>query len=439
MKSLETLLTGSPYQAYAYAYPHKSAYRPMPPRPMSEVWGEEDQSALFLYMHVPFCEMRCGFCNLFTMAKPKDELARTYVGALERQARAVRAALGDEARFARMAIGGGTPTQLDIDGLRMLFDIAEDIMGARPQEIPVSCELSPETTTQEKLELLHARGVTRVSIGVQSFLEQETKGARRPQDPEVLDRALRMIDAMDFEVFNLDLIYGLAHQTAESWRRSLERALTYNPEEIYLYPLYVRPLTGLGNSRKSWDDVRLERYREGRAFLLEHGFEQASMRMFRRVGRETTPGPVYCCQADGMVGLGAGARSYTRGLHYSTDYAVGRRGVVSIIEDYVDRTEERFGEVDYGFALDAEEQRRRWAMSYVLSEQGLDLEAYGAHFGTDAREDFPEIAEIERLALGSWDDGVLRLNAHGVERSDVIGPWLGSGRVDALTEEFELR
>jgi oxygen-independent coproporphyrinogen-3 oxidase len=88
------IATTSPYVAYAYSYPHKTAYRPLsPPRPLSRVWADEATDALFLYLHVPFCEMRCGFCNLFTTANPRDDVAAAYVEAAIRQAAVVRAAL----------------------------------------------------------------------------------------------------------------------------------------------------------------------------------------------------------------------------------------------------------------------------------------------------------------------------------------------------------
>ena len=100
---------GSPFQAYSYSYPHKTAYRDLePPRNLAEVWAAENRQALFLYFHIPFCEMRCGFCNLYTVANPRDELVRDYLDALRRQARVMDEILGERA-VARMAIGGGTP------------------------------------------------------------------------------------------------------------------------------------------------------------------------------------------------------------------------------------------------------------------------------------------------------------------------------------------
>src|ERR1700677_239177 len=96
MTRLEQMLQGSPYQGYAYAYPHKTAYRRLPEAvPLRAVWARERRDSLFLYLHVPFCEMRCGFCNLFTQAKPKEGLADKYLAALRREAEQIRHELGE--------------------------------------------------------------------------------------------------------------------------------------------------------------------------------------------------------------------------------------------------------------------------------------------------------------------------------------------------------
>ena len=115
------LLRGTPYVAYAYSYPHKTAYRPLnPPVPLEAVWEGEGVSRLFGYIHIPFCEMRCGFCNLFTTARPPTEQVQTYLDALARHMDAVAAAVPHR-NFARYAIGGGTPTYLDAAELDCLF------------------------------------------------------------------------------------------------------------------------------------------------------------------------------------------------------------------------------------------------------------------------------------------------------------------------------
>jgi len=429
-------LRGGPYQGYVYAYPHKTAYRRLdPPRPLAEVWAAEPRSGLFLYVHVPFCTMRCGFCNLFTTPKPRSGLAALYLDALRRQAEAVRAAL-PEPHFARCAVGGGTPTYLDEDELADLFDVAERVMGADLRAAPTGVEVSPDTLTAGKTQLLRSRGVRRVSIGIQSFIEKETADSGRPQSRREVDAALTLLAGGAFPTVNVDLIYGLPGQTVATWLYSLRQALDFAPDELYLYPLYVRPLTGLGRQRHGTDDIRPACYRAGRELLLAAGYEQVSMRMFRRPGA-AEGGPAYCCQEDGMVGLGCGARSYTRGLHYALDYAVAPRGVRAILADYLSRGDADFAAADRGFVLDAGEQRRRYLLQSILNADGLDAARYAARFGTDPADDFADLRAFADLGLLEHEGGWWRPTAAGLGWSDAIGPWFFSERVRALMAGYE--
>ena len=431
-------LDGSPYQAYSYSYPHKTSYGPLdPPASLRDLWVDERRGSLFLYIHVPFCGMRCGFCNLFTRAGADEATITRYLDALRREAETVRETLG-EAAFARFAIGGGTPTYLDLSGLAALFDVADRIMGLDLAAVPTSVEVSPGTVDAEKLALLTGHGVDRISIGVESFDESEAAAVYRPQASAEVHRALRAIREAGPRTLNIDLIYGLPGQTVESWLRSLDEALRYEPEELYLYPLYVRPLTGLGRSGRSWDDLRLTCYREARDRLLDLGYEQASMRMFRRPGTAET-GPLYCCQDDGMVGLGCGARSYTRALHYSTEYAVGARGVRALIDAYSAREAGSFAVAGYGRRLDGEEQRRRFVIQSILPCSGLSMADYARRFRSEATDDLPELLALEELGLAERRGDVLALNARGIERSDAIGPWLYSEAVRRAMEAYEWR
>ncbi len=444
---LDALMAGTPYLSYSYAYPHKTAYRPLEPAvPLSDVWANERKDALFLYFHIPFCEMRCGFCNLFTTPNPPEETEALYLDALERQARQVREALGDEVIFARMALGGGTPTYLSAAGLTRVFDIAQNLFGADAARIPVSVESSPRTAVEGdgpcRLRLLAERGVDRVSIGIQSFHEAETAAIGRAQKPALVEAALTAIRDAGIPTLNIDLMYGLPGQTAETWEQSLRAALRYRPEELYLYPLYVRPLTGMGKSGRAWDDQRRDLYQQACDLLGAEGYEQVSMRMFRaaHAPAETKgDGPVYCCQEDGMVGLGCGARSYTQGLQYSSEYAVGRAGVKSIIADYIGRSDTDFAHADYGVRLAPDEQRRRYILYTLLTNDGVDLRAYTRRFGTDLLTDLPQLTELEMRGLSQPIETHLRLTTSGISLSDVIGPWLYSPSARARMETFTLR
>lgn len=434
---LAELLKGSPYAAYAYSYPHKTAYRPLEPAvSLTETWQNERRDALFLYLHLPFCEMRCGFCNLFTTIERQNSEHEKYLAQLEIEMERVAGSLGPSA-FSRMAIGGGTPTILAPELLGKLFDLAAQNFGVSPLQIPTSVETSPQTATPERLAILRERGVSRVSIGIQSFVESEARAAGRPQNRSEIETALENLKAADFPILNLDLMYGLPDQTAQTWLESLRRALECSPGEIYLYPLYVRPLTGLDKRGLESGENRLALYRAGRDFLRENGFHQVSMRMFSRL--ETQNAPLYCCQQDGMVGVGCGARSYTQNLHYSGEYAVSANGVRAILADYQARPAASFDWANYGFWLDETEQKRRFLIQSLLQTEGLNLATYRARFESHALEDVPQLAELEALNLARETGDFLRLNDSGMERADTIGPWLSSAKVIKKMVEFALR
>lgn len=436
-----------PYQDYVYAYPHKTSYRPLPDRPaLRDLWRAEPKDALALYLHIPFCEVRCGFCNLFTRVGAPGDLTTRYLDALDRQAGAVREALGEDGpvRFAAAAFGGGTPTFLQAAELERLCDIAEHRMGAPLGRVPLSVETSPATATADRLAVLAARGATRISLGVQSFAEDEARAAVRPQRRSDVDAALGRIRDTGVPVLNIDLIYGIDGQTPASWRASLDAALAWRPEELYLYPLYVRPLTGLSGRTAvedpAWDAQRLNLYRQGRDHLLEAGYRQTSMRMFQRAD-VTAQGPVdHACQTDGMIGLGCGARSYTSGLHYSFDYAVGMPQVRAIIDDYTATRD--FDTALHGRRIDSDEARRRHLLQSLLQADGLPVDDYRARFGTTPQDDYP--AELADFAGRGWLDAsaspdLLRLSPEGLAHSDAVGPALFSARVRADMTAHQVR
>ncbi|MFE2497026.1 STM4012 family radical SAM protein [Streptomyces scopuliridis] len=460
---MSTTLAPRPYESYVYAYPHKTAYRPLEDRPaLRGLWAGERKDALSLYLHIPFCEVRCGFCNLFTRIGAPDELTTRYLDALDRQATAVRDALAeaeaeteaeaeaeagadtDAIRFAAAAFGGGTPTYLDADELDRLCDIAEKRMGADLRAVPLSVETSPATATADRLAVLAERGATRLSIGVQSFVDAEAKAAVRPQRRAEVEAALGRVRDARIPVLNIDLIYGIDGQTEASWRHSLDAALAWRPEELYLYPLYVRPLTGLGRlgagGDSAWDDQRLRLYRQGRDQLLAHGYEQMSMRMFRRpdIPFQDAGPDDYACQTDGMIGLGCGARSYTSALHYSFDYAVDMREIRTIIDTYT--TTEDFSRAEVGRRIDDGEARRRHLLQSLLQAGGMAEADYHERFGSGPAEDFP--AELTRFAALGWLDesaptGLLRLSPEGLAYSDALGPALFSPAVRASMAAYE--
>ena len=444
--ALSALLHETPYQSYSYSYPHKSAYANLEQAvELTEAWKDEDQSALFSYIHIPFCEFRCGFCNLFTISAPPSDLQQRYVDTLINQIKTTRESL-PVAKFARFAMGGGTPSYLSRDQLEQILLAVQDSLNIDLSSIPACVEISPDTINRDKLTVLKAFHVDRISMGVQSFVENETLSLCRPQNNQHVFAAIELLRKLEFPIINLDLIYGIDGQSIDSWMHSVRTAAALNVEELYLYPLYVRPLTGLHKiglkfapSHPSTDDLRPSMYVAARDYLLDKGYQQISMRMFRAPHVNNPEGPIYSCQNDGMLGLGSGARSYTKRLHYSGRYSVTRKSSRSIVNEYCENIASNFRRIEYGFILNGEEQRRRYVIQSLLLVEGLDKKAYLHRFGTSPTQDLPQLQQLLKLGLAKEERQLFCLTNEGIARSDSIGPWLASSNVQQRMRQFELK
>ena len=304
MRSLAERMNDDQFAGYAYAYPHKTSYRRLEPRvPLSDAWRREEKNALFLYVHLPFCEMRCGFCNLFTAVRPGRQFVSQTLDAIDRQSQVAAREIRPE-QISQVAVGGGTPSLLSVEELERLFRRLSATWPIDWNTAGVSFEVSPATIHTEKLSLLRERGVDRISIGVQSFSADDLKSLGRSQSDRDVEAAIAAIQNARFPVFNLDLIYGSDGQTEQRWLQTIQRALAAAPDELYLYPLYIREATGLGRTGKSPTTRRRELFLAARHALLSAGYCQQSMRHFRR--RDVASATDYCCQEDGMIGLGPG-------------------------------------------------------------------------------------------------------------------------------------
>jgi oxygen-independent coproporphyrinogen-3 oxidase len=318
-----------------------------------------------------------------------------------------------------------------------------ETLGVHPDKTNGCIEASPETLDAEKVGVLRELGFQRLSLGVQSFVAEELRHVNR-RFPFAQNRvAVDLVDAANFPEFNIDLIYGLPGQTAATWRRSLDEATASQATSLFLYPLYVRPLTGLDRNTDrppsptpaqmaALYDVALEQ-------LAAAGFRQVTMRQFRRIGR--VPGQEsedeYTCQSDGTVGLGAGARSYTRRLHYSTPWKMVARNIRRVVGDYCADLESGQFQVRHGFELDDDEQQRRFTILSLLYD-GLRWRDFSATFQQDARTRFA--AEWEALSCEdcvTLDATAVRLTARGLRHADIVGQLFFSSRVRHLVNSFE--
>lgn len=416
----------SRYVSYMYSYPHKTAYRTLtPPVSLSPYLERLEGREASLYFHIPFCAHKCGYCNLFSQQCCDAERISLYLHTMRRQAEQLSVA-AQGLKFTSFAVGGGTPLILDEGQLEELFCLAE-LFGVHPSRVFTSVETSPEYTQKSVLRQLRARGVERLSMGVQSFNETELKKLKRRPGLGTVVGALENIVEVGFPQFNLDLIYGIEGQTVESFMRSLNTALTYRPNELFIYPLYVRPGTRI--NVRSTDDIGYAIYKSARELLVGQGFVQTSMRRFVR--RETTE-TEFSCGDEVMLSCGAGGRSYLGNLHYATPYAVRQQAIADEIDHYIRTTD--FMTAANGFLLSTEEMQIRFIIKNLMYHRGVDLAEYEKRFGEkpdrNLFREFTDRGWIEETGR------IVRLTEEGMAYSDYIGQAFISPVVRKLMSEY---
>jgi putative oxygen-independent coproporphyrinogen III oxidase len=271
-----------------------------------------------LYVHVPFCLTRCGYCD-FNAYADLGHLAERYVGAL--RAEADRAATEwDGVRFASIYLGGGTPTTLEpavLEGLlrhlRERFDVSS--------EAEVTTEANPDTVDEGSLAALRSAGVTRVSLGVQSFDPFVLEVLERVHPPESARRAYRAARTARFESVNLDLIYGAFGETVASWERTLREAVALGPDHLSCYALTVEPSTPLGRKVSLGlvpppdPDLQADLYDLTCDVLADAGYRHYEVSNWARPGHECLHNLGYWRQSP-YLGLGAGAHSHREGRRW---------------------------------------------------------------------------------------------------------------------------
>jgi oxygen-independent coproporphyrinogen-3 oxidase len=263
------------------------------------------------YIHVPFCAHHCGYCD-FAVAAGQDQLRDLYVDALS----AELATLGEPRPVQTLFIGGGTPTYLEPRQLdRLLTELNHWLPLVGPAEFSV--ESTPDSLNEERVAILARHGVTRVSIGAQSFHPQLLQVLERRHVPDEVARAVACTRRFIPEI-TLDLIFGVPGQTLANWDSDLRRALDLAPDHMSTYGLTYEKGTRLWKQRQRGDvrpldeETELALYCHAMDTLTAAGFEQYEISNFARPGRRCRHNEVYWAN-EAYYGFGVGAARYLQG------------------------------------------------------------------------------------------------------------------------------
>ncbi|HBU68869.1 MAG TPA: coproporphyrinogen III oxidase [Elusimicrobia bacterium] len=282
---------------------------------------------LGLYVHVPFCRRKCGYCDFYSIVRD-EELVKKYIAAVGREA-AEYADIAPGTVFA----GGGTPSMLSAEEITDLFNgIFSSLDKRLVKEWTVEC--NPESLDKDKLLAMKSCGVNRLSIGIQSFNDDELRYLGRVHDSEQAIRAYNLARERGFNNISCDLIYGLPGQDKDLWKRNLSAAVKLGFEHISIYPLTVEPGTALFEKALTVDDeLQAGLYTWSMDFLLKSGYGQYEISNWSRPGFECAHNINYWENGE-YIGLGPAAASHLDFLRSKNEPDINKyvQGAVQKVE-----------------------------------------------------------------------------------------------------------
>lgn len=366
-----------------------------------------------VYVHIPFCKRRCIYCDFYSTTA--EALKTTYASAVVAEARLRRGELIPHECIKTLYLGGGTPSQIDPETMTILVNGLREALPLNDLE-EFTIEVNPDDVTPDYMERMKALGVNRVSMGVQSFVDDELRLIRRRHDAQGARHAVQAIRDAGINNISIDLIYGIPGQTIDTWRYSVDEAIALGVQHISAYNLSYEKGTPLWNMRERSEvtevdeDTCVAMYQLLVERLRKAGYEHYEISNFSLPGYHSRHNSAYW---DGTPYLGLGAAAH------SFDGKV-RRYNPADLQEYLDRIKEQAVAYDEEH-LTTEEQYDETVMLALRTARGLDTAIIHDRFGQDTydylmRQARQHIDAGRLTALG----GQLRLAPEAVMLADAI-------------------
>jgi oxygen-independent coproporphyrinogen-3 oxidase len=360
-----------------------------------------------LYIHVPFCRAKCHYCDFgsHVLAGEAEELDG-YVAALTQEIRQ-----SGPGRVATVYMGGGTPTVLP-------FSQCADIMEAVRRSFAIlsgaeiTIEANPGTVDLEAMSNLLSLGLTRLSLGVQSFNDSELSILGRIHTAGGAAEAFKMARAAGFDNINLDLIYGLPGQSLDSWRESLEQVLDLEPEHVSLYALSVEEGTPMARSiargelRAPDPDLAADMYDLSQQSLGTAGYVHYEISNWARTASHQCRHNLAYWRNQTYLGMGAGAHSWAKGRRWANANEPG---------DYVARILSGRRPAEWEEEIEITlEMGETMMMGLRLLEEGVAHDQFRRRFGVTLAEQYAlELENLVGLGLLVDNGEQVRLSERG--------------------------
>ncbi|MBK6765193.1 MAG: radical SAM family heme chaperone HemW [bacterium] len=371
-----------------------------------------------VYLHLPYCRRLCPYCDFFKKVPRTGDLARIWGLILsELSALRERESSASDEEITSVYFGGGTPSLHSAEQLASLLNGVSKLGSVQGKE--VTLEANPGTLGLAGLKELREAGITRLSLGAQSFSERKLQLLYRDHAADETRETVRNARAAGFTNLSMDLIFGLPGETTAEWRNDLEQALACEPEHVSLYNLEYHEQTPYGRWLEQGvlepleQDFEAELYLFTHELLERHGYEHYEVSNFARPGFRSVHNQVYW-EGKPYIGVGPSAHSF--------DGVARRYANVADVHEYERRILAGESPVDREWQNGEREQWEEWISVRLRRKEGVMWsDCHTAWGGIKARELWDAATGLPRH-LREVTDGVFRLTVEGwFVENEVLG------------------
>lgn len=373
--------------------------------------------SIMIYVHIPFCVRKCRYCDFLSFdSRDSRSLWNPYVQTVKKEL-ACRTGEADSRTVGSVYFGGGTPSLLPADCIRDILQVIRNCYPVTP-DAEISLEANPGTITLEKADVWKEAGVTRVSLGAQSFSQELLELLGRIHTPRQIWDSLTFLRQAGFSHVSMDLMFGLPHQPQEQWEQTLQQAVSAGVEHLSCYSLMVEPGTAFARLYKEGEpplpseEEERQMYHTAIDFLDSQGLAQYEISNFARPGCESRHNSGYW-QRIPYIGAGLGASSLTADQvrFHNTD---SLKEYLSADADPVSVQREKI-------KLSRQDQMEEFMFLGLRMNRGISEKDFQQTFNTDLSSVYgPVLNKHTEEGLLIHENGSYRLSRRGMDLSNYV-------------------
>ena len=389
---------------------------------INKLENQDSTRPLSLYFHLPFCRNACYFCGCNVVFTSKEEKMLRYIDYLKREMAILSRHLDTSREVIQLHFGGGTPTFFAAEQLKEVIQMIKSYFKNFRADAELSCEIDPRHIDEAQMKVLSEEGFNRVSFGIQDFNEKVQTAVHRVQPYDITKNAMDLARKYNMDSVNVDLIYGLPHQSLETFKETLRLSLTLNPDRFAVFnyahvPWLKKTMRKIDETTLPLPDEKLNIMQYTIDYLTENGYKMIGMDHFAKPEDElfkaiekgelhrnfqgyTTKGGADLIGV-GLTSIGEGVDYYAQNFKEMKEY-----------EAAIDADRLPF---ERGVELSEDDKIRQYVIMELMSNFKLDIKRFESTFGIIFKEYFGDA--IERLKPFA-DEALITMNENEIACSE---------------------